>query len=84
MNLREFRPTLWLTELVLDDFDVRGAVIVGQERVLVWDTLSHLSTMECSTCDSQLVGKLHQFSQQAMLTTYRVGILTPRPSPMSR
>ena len=41
MDLREFHPGLWLTELVLDDFDVRGAVLVGAERVLVWDTLSH-------------------------------------------
>ncbi len=41
MQLSEFRPNLWLTELVLDDFDVRGAVIVGEERVVVWDTLSH-------------------------------------------
>jgi glyoxylase-like metal-dependent hydrolase (beta-lactamase superfamily II) len=41
MNLREFLPNLWLTELILPEFDVRGAVIVGQDRVLVWDTLSH-------------------------------------------
>jgi glyoxylase-like metal-dependent hydrolase (beta-lactamase superfamily II) len=40
-NLRKFRPGLWLTELVLNEFDVRGAVIVGEQRVLVWDTLSH-------------------------------------------
>ncbi len=41
MKLSELRPGLWLTELVLDDFDVRGAVIVGENRVMVWDTLSH-------------------------------------------
>ncbi len=41
MQLREFRPHLWLTELVLDIFDVRGAVIVGEKSVVVWDTLSH-------------------------------------------
>ena len=41
MKLSELRPGLWLTELVLDDFDVRGAVIVGDKRVMVWDTLSH-------------------------------------------
>lgn len=40
-TLREFRPGLWLTELALGMFDVRGAVIVGDDRVLVWDTLSH-------------------------------------------
>lgn len=36
-----FRPGLWLTELSLDEFDVRGALIVGEQRVLIWDTLSH-------------------------------------------
>lgn len=41
MKLSELRPGLWLTELILDDFDVRGAIIVGDKRVMVWDTLSH-------------------------------------------
>lgn len=45
-TLREFRPGLWLTELVLDSFAVRGAVIVGQTRVVVWDTLSHPRNMQ--------------------------------------
>jgi glyoxylase-like metal-dependent hydrolase (beta-lactamase superfamily II)/GNAT superfamily N-acetyltransferase len=35
------RPGLWLTELSLDEFDVRGSLIVGEQRVLIWDTLSH-------------------------------------------
>src|SRR4051812_8831613 len=46
MNLSELRPNLWLTELNLDDFDVRGAVIVGENRVMVWDTLSHPRDMK--------------------------------------
>lgn len=46
MQLRELRPNLWLTEVILDAFDVRGAVIVGEQRVLVWDTLSHPRDME--------------------------------------
>lgn len=46
MNLSEFRPQLWLTELLLDEFDVRGAVVIGEERVLVWDTLSHPRDMQ--------------------------------------
>jgi len=46
MNLRELRPNLWLTELVLDVFDVRGAVIVGEKSVVVWDTLSHPRDMQ--------------------------------------
>ena len=41
MKVNQLRPNLWLTELNLDDFDVRGAVIVGENRVMVWDTLSH-------------------------------------------
>jgi glyoxylase-like metal-dependent hydrolase (beta-lactamase superfamily II) len=45
-TLKEFRPGLWLTELVLDEFDVRGKVIVGEERAVVWDTLSHPRDME--------------------------------------
>ena len=46
MKLSELRPNLWLTELILDDFDVRGAVIVGEQRVMVWDTLSHPRDMQ--------------------------------------
>ena len=40
VTLKAFRPGLWLTELALPDFHVRGAVIVGEQRVVVWDTLS--------------------------------------------
>ncbi len=46
MKLSELRPNLWLTELNLDDFDVRGAVVVGENRVLVWDTLSQPRDMQ--------------------------------------
>ena len=46
MKLSELRPNVWLTELVLDEFDVRGAVIVGEKRVMVWDTLSHPRDMQ--------------------------------------
>lgn len=46
MNLREFLPNLWLIEMVVPEFDVRGAVVVGQDRVLVWDTLTHPRDME--------------------------------------
>jgi len=45
-HLHEFRPNLWLTELQLDDFAVRGAVIMGRDRVLIWDTLSHPRDMQ--------------------------------------
>ena len=42
----QFHPNLWLTELALDEFNVRGAVIVGEQRVMVWDTLSHPRDMQ--------------------------------------
>lgn len=47
-TLREYQPGLWLTELDLPDegFAVRGAVIVGNDRVAVWDTLSHPRDMQ--------------------------------------
>ncbi len=40
-KLNELRKGLWLTELQLEKFDVRGAVIAGSERMVVWDSLSH-------------------------------------------
>lgn len=39
--VRELEPGLCVTELDLPEFSVRGAVLVGRERALVWDTLSH-------------------------------------------
>jgi glyoxylase-like metal-dependent hydrolase (beta-lactamase superfamily II) len=44
--LKEFRPGLMLTEAHLEDFDVRGAVIVGDNRTVVWDSLSHPRDMQ--------------------------------------
>jgi glyoxylase-like metal-dependent hydrolase (beta-lactamase superfamily II) len=40
-HVSEFRPGLWLVDVTLNEFDVRGAVIAGTERAVVWDTLSH-------------------------------------------
>jgi glyoxylase-like metal-dependent hydrolase (beta-lactamase superfamily II) len=45
-NLKEFRPGLLLTEAHLDDFDVRGAVIIGDKRVVIWDSVSHPADMQ--------------------------------------
>jgi glyoxylase-like metal-dependent hydrolase (beta-lactamase superfamily II) len=45
-TIQEIRPGAWLTELVLDSFAVRGAVLVGESRVVVWDTLSHPRDMD--------------------------------------
>lgn len=47
-TLYEYHPGLWLTELVLEDegIAVRGAVILGSERAVVWDSLSHPRNMQ--------------------------------------
>jgi glyoxylase-like metal-dependent hydrolase (beta-lactamase superfamily II) len=39
--LTPLTPHVWLTELQLPDFDVRGVVVVGSDKGVVWDTLSH-------------------------------------------
>ena len=31
---------IWITRVALDEYDVRGALLVGDRRALVWDTLS--------------------------------------------
>ncbi|GAK52219.1 beta-lactamase domain protein [Candidatus Moduliflexus flocculans] len=40
-SLHYFESNIWLTEVPLGDYSVRGALIVGAERVVAWDTLSH-------------------------------------------
>ncbi len=55
-ELREFRPGLWLTELQLDDFAVRGAVLLGKQQAVVWDSLSHPRDMQPV---AQLLGRRH-------------------------
>lgn len=40
------KKNLWLTEIDLGDFNVRGMLILGEERVVVWDTLSHPDDMK--------------------------------------
>lgn len=44
--LQKFDSNIWLTETKLNGFDVRGALIIGDERAVVWDTLSHPNDME--------------------------------------
>lgn len=41
-----FRPGLWLTETAVEDFHVRGAVVAGSARAVVWDTLARPEDME--------------------------------------
>ncbi len=45
-RLSRFCPGLWLLEVLVDDFTVRGALIRGHERVVIWDTLSHPQDMQ--------------------------------------
>lgn len=45
-TLKEFSPGLLLTEVRLNDFDVRGAVIIGDNYTVVWDSLSHPRDMQ--------------------------------------
>ena len=41
MSLKQINDNLWIQELELGIFDVRGALVLGQNRAVVWDTLSH-------------------------------------------
>ncbi len=41
MGLIQISDVLWVQELDLGIFEVRGSLVLGQERVVVWDSLSH-------------------------------------------
>lgn len=45
-SLTKFDENIWLTEVALDGFDVRGALILGEKRAVIWDTLSHPRDMQ--------------------------------------
>lgn len=45
-DVTQLRDNLWLTYVDLGDEDVKGAVILGSRRAVVWDTLSHPQDME--------------------------------------
>lgn len=45
-TLREFSAGVWLTELQLDEFAVRGVLILTEYHVVIWDTLSHPRDMQ--------------------------------------
>lgn len=46
MTLKQINNNLWVQELTLDSFEVRGALVLGQTRAVIWDTLSHPRDME--------------------------------------
>lgn len=41
MELIQISDELWVQELDLGIFQVRGSLVLGQERAVVWDSLSH-------------------------------------------
>ena len=41
MGLTQLSDFLWVQELDLDIFEVRGSLVLGQDRAVVWDSLSH-------------------------------------------
>ena len=45
-SLVPLRPGLWLVETSLEDFDVRGVVVKGWKRAIIWDTLARPDDME--------------------------------------
>lgn len=44
-NNLQLSSDIWITNVNLGDFDVRGVLISGEERVVVWDSLSHPDDM---------------------------------------
>jgi glyoxylase-like metal-dependent hydrolase (beta-lactamase superfamily II) len=40
-ELHTLDTNIWFTDVVLGDYDVRGVLLVGEQRAVVWDTLSH-------------------------------------------
>jgi glyoxylase-like metal-dependent hydrolase (beta-lactamase superfamily II) len=44
-EITPLRPGVWLVEARLEEFSVRGAVLAGTERVVVWDTLARPADM---------------------------------------
>jgi len=40
-ELHTLESNIWFTNVVLGEYDVRGLLLVGEERAVVWDTLSH-------------------------------------------
>ena len=40
-NIRAIDRHVWVAEVALREYDVRGALLLGEGRALVWDSLSH-------------------------------------------
>lgn len=44
-NIEQLSKDIWIANVNLGDFDVRGVLIAGDERIVVWDSLSHPDDM---------------------------------------
>lgn len=44
-TLTQLNPQTWTNDIVLDEYDVRGVLLRGTERTVIWDTLSHPDDM---------------------------------------
>ncbi len=44
-QLTQINDNLWIVDVVLPEYSVRGAVIMGDQYAVVWDTLSHPNDM---------------------------------------
>ena len=48
-DLQELIPNLWSLELTGSDFQTRALVVLGEQRAVVWDTLTHPNDMKALT-----------------------------------
>jgi len=40
-DIHALETNIWFTDVVLGEYDVRGVLLLGEQRAIVWDTLSH-------------------------------------------
>ena len=46
VGVEQLVPGIWVRQVALEDYAVRGALLVGEERAVVWDTLSRPADMQ--------------------------------------
>jgi glyoxylase-like metal-dependent hydrolase (beta-lactamase superfamily II) len=47
LSLARCGDRIWSTDIALGEYDVRGLLVLGDRRAVVWDTLSHPRDMAC-------------------------------------
>jgi len=45
VGVEQLEPGIWVRQVALEDYAVRGALLLGDERAVVWDTLSRPGDM---------------------------------------